>query len=266
MARTTDVIRLVGGPPKLDGALYDLRLSEHDRADAADDQFVRATDGSTITALTSLQAQCRDHRQASELATKWRVLLYRSSGVRRRVRVYRFQGHYSIEPRRDERGRWTVGVCARLTGPGFPPPPARSTVWSALEHAVDEAATRFTEVAALVPAGPLADRAAGTRDAVESCVADARRLCAVGATFAPEARHGGLDDQAATLLARITSLVRTIDLATSHLVALHLEVHDAVDPVEPIATLTESWAELQPPRYELDGDAVGPLVSLPEPE
>ena len=64
MARTTDVIRLVGGPPKLDGALYDLRLSEHDRVDAADDRFVRATDGSTITALASLQARCHDHRHA----------------------------------------------------------------------------------------------------------------------------------------------------------------------------------------------------------
>ncbi len=250
MARTTDVIRLVGGPPKLDGALYDLRLSEHDRADAADDQFVRTTDGSTITALASLQARCHDHRHASELATKWRVLLYRPTGVRRRMRFYRFEGHYSLEPRRDDRGRWTVGVCARLTGPGLPPPPARSTVWSALEQAVDDAATRFTEVAALVPAGPLADRAAATQDAVESCVVDAHRLCAVGATFAPEARHSGAGDQVAALLARITSLVHTIDLATSHLVALHLEVHDAVDPVEPIATLTESWAALQPPQSD----------------
>ena len=45
----------------------------------------------------------------------------------------------------------------------------------------------------------------------------------------------GLGDQAAGALARITSLVHTIDLATSHLVVLHLEVQDAVDPVEPIA-------------------------------
>ena len=144
MARTNDVIRLVGGPPKLDGALYDLRLSEHDRADAADDQFVRATDGSTITALASLQAQCHDHRHASELAARWRVLLYRAEqGPASHARLPLRRPLLPRTSARDDRGRWTVGVCARLTGPSLPPPPARSTVWSALEHAVDEAAARF---------------------------------------------------------------------------------------------------------------------------
>jgi hypothetical protein len=254
MARATDMIRLVGGPPKLDGSVCDLRLSDHDRADAADDQFVRVTDGSTITSLASVQAGCHDHRHATEVAGRWRALLYRPSGVRRRTRVYRFAGHYSLEPRRDDRGRWSVGVCAQLTGPGLPVPAARNTVWSALEQSIDDAAARFAAVAGLVPAGPLADRARQTKDAVESCVADAHRLCAVGATFAPEARHAGFADQASALLARITSLVHTIDLATSHLVALHLEVHDAADPVEPVASLAESLAELPP------------LVPLPQPD
>ncbi len=253
MARSTEVIRLVGGPPKLDGSLCDLGSSDHDRADARADRFVRATDGSTITALASVQAHCRDHRHASDLASTWRVLLYRPAGRRRRTRVYRFEGTYSLEPIRDERGRWTLGVCARLSGPCLPAPPARHTVWSALEQTVDETAARFAQVAALVPAGPLADRARSTQRAVESCVADARRLCAVGATVAPDARHGAFDEQTAALSGRVTSLIQTIDVATAHLVALHLEVGDTADPVEPVATLVEGWAELRPQRHELDG-------------
>ena len=221
MARTTDVIRLVGGPPKLDGALYDLRLSEHDRADAADDQFVRATDGSTITALASLQAAVprpspglrAGHAVARAALPAERASAAGSASTGSRVTTPSSPGATIVA------GGPSVSAPAS-TGPGLPPPPARTTVWSALEQAVDEAAARFAEVAALVPAGPLADRASSTQAAVESCVADARRLCAVGATFAPEARHAGIDDQAAALLARITSLVHTIDLATSHLVAL----------------------------------------------
>jgi hypothetical protein len=265
--RITDVIRLVGGPPKLDGTICDLRLSQYDRVDAADGQFVRVVRGSTITSLASLAAQCHDRRRAAELAAAWRALVYRPTGrVRRRVRVYRFEGHYSLEPRRDTVGRWTVGICARLAGPGLQPPPAATTtVWSALEVAVDEAAGRFAAIAALIPDGPLADRAWSTRQAVSTCVADAARLCAVGATVAPVGPQV-VDDQTTALLARVTSLIQTIDMATTQLVELHLEVRDAVDPVEPVATLAQSWAELHPPRHELDGDPFGPLISLPEPE
>lgn len=266
MARITDVIRLVGGPPKLDGTICDLRLSQYDRADAADAQFVRAVNGSTITSLASLRAQCHDRRHAGEVAAAWRALVYRPTGrVRRRQRVYRFEGHYSLEARRDSLGSWTVGLCARLAGPGLPPPPVSSTVWSALEVAIDEAAGRFSSVAALVPDGPLAERALSTRQAVSTCVTDAVRLCAVGATVAPGGQQV-VDDQTTALLARITSLIQTIDLATAQLVQLHLEVRDALDPVEPMATLTQSWAELQPPRHELDGDPFGPLISLPDPD
>lgn len=119
-----------------------------------------------------------------------------------------------------------------------------ATVWTALEAAVDDAAARFARVSALIPSGPLAERASGTGAAVDSCVADAHRLCAVGSTVAPDA-PGAATEQTQALIARVSSLVCTIDRATSHVVELHLEVHDALDPVEPIATLTQGLAELR---------------------
>ena len=59
MSTTHPVIRLVGGPPKVDGTVIDLRLSDRDRADAAGDQFVRACKGSTITSLASRDGRYR---------------------------------------------------------------------------------------------------------------------------------------------------------------------------------------------------------------
>jgi hypothetical protein len=245
MPRDLARIRLVGGPAKLDGTVCDLGMSDHDRADATGRRFVRVTDGSTITALSALCADCRDHEDAVRLASRWRAAVYRPGSWSRRTRVYRFAGYYSLEPRRDDHGRWSVAVAASFIGstpPVTSPPP---TLWTALERAVDDAAARFATVAGLVPPGPLAERAAGTRVAVDSCVADAHRLCAVGSTIAPDAPAAAATEQTQALVARVSSLVRTIDLATGHVVDLHLEVQDTLDPIEPIATLTQGLAELR---------------------
>jgi hypothetical protein len=241
------VIRLVGGPPKVDGCVYDLRVSDRDRSDASGGQFVRAVKGSTVTSLASLRARCHDRRTAEELAATWRALVYRPPERRRarKVPVYRFEGYYTLEAGRGDRGSWDLTVAARLTGPTPPsPPPTRETVWSSLEASLDETAARFDAVAALVPTGPLSDHARGARQAVGTCLMDARRLLAVGVTIAPSGHGGAFGDQPAALLARVVGLIQTIDAATAHLVALHLEVDDAVDPVEPVAALAAGWAEL----------------------
>jgi hypothetical protein len=241
------VIRLVGGPPKVDGAMFDLRVSERDRADAEGGQFVRACKGSTITSLAALQHRCVDRLTTQALASEWRALVYRATGrrVRRRPPVYRFEGYYSLDGRRDAAGRWTLAVCAKLSGETLPPPPSTPSVWTALEAAVSDASARFASVASLVPSGALAERARATRQAVETCVRDADRLCAVGATVAPSGLGETFGEQAAALIARITSLVQTIDAATAHLVELHLDVRDAVDPVDDVAQLSAGWAEVQ---------------------
>lgn len=262
MARSTDLIRLVGGPAKLDGVVVDLRLSERDRADARGDQFVRAVRGATITSLAGLQERSRDQRTATETASSWRAAVYRANGRLRRVRTYRFVGHYSLEARRDALGRWTVEPCARVDGGDHAPPPPRTTVWATLDATVDSASARFAAVAGLLPDGPLAQRVHSTEQAVATCVSDARRLCAVGACVAPDGTPTA-DPLVPELLAQITALVRTIDAATREVVALHLEVRDHVDPVAPLAQLAESWTELAPPRHEHEGDVYGSLVSLP---
>jgi hypothetical protein len=81
-------------------------------------------------------------------------------------------------------------------------------------------------------------------------VRDAARLCAVGATVAPgwpgdtaaSEAVGGADIDA--LARRVLGLVDTIDVATSQLVALHLEVGHDSDPVAPVASLNAAWSEL----------------------
>jgi hypothetical protein len=231
--------------------VYDLRLSDRDRADATGGQFVRACRGSTVTSLASLQGRCVDRTTAHELASQWRALLYRAAGRRAPWRgpVYRFEGYYSLDARRDPAGRWGLAVCAKLTGDTLPPPPATTSVWTALDGAVADAAARFASVASLVPDGPLAERARSTRRAVESCQRDADRLCAVGATITPSGAPSGVGDgfgdQSVALVTRITSLVQTIDAATAQLVDLHLGVRDAVDPTESVAHLSAGWAEVQ---------------------
>jgi hypothetical protein len=244
MAATASVIRLVGGPPKLDGSLCDLRISARDRADASGDQFVRAVKGSSVTALSALQGRCRDRAQAHELASTWRALLYRPasrSHSRWRPAVYRFEGHYSLEPRRDEQGRWTVAVCARLSGPSIAAPPVPTNLWATLETTVDDAAARFAHVASLVPDGLLADRVEAARGAVATCVADAVRLCAVGTAVDP----GAVEPRSTLLVERVRALLGSIDAATTELVDLHLHLDEARDPLEHIAGVGASWAELQ---------------------
>jgi hypothetical protein len=262
MTRSTDLVRLVGGPPKLDGVVYDLRLSARDRSDAEGDQFVRAVRGTTITSLAGLQEHCQDHRRATELAAGWRAALYRPTGWRRRVRAYRFVGYYSLEARRDALGRWTVGLRGRVAGTDLAPPPPVTTVWATLDATVDGAAARFAAVAALLPEGPLAHRVRAAEQAVATCVADARRLSAVGTFLAPDGTPTA-DAHVPALLAQITALVRTIDAATREVVALHLEVHEHDDPVGPLTQLNESWTEVSVSGHAIDGDPYGPLVSLP---
>jgi hypothetical protein len=243
MTARSDVIRLVGGPPKLDGAVWDLRLSPDDRADATDDRFVRAVRGTTIAALTSLQSRCTDRRTTTDMASAWCAVMYqRSNRPRaRRAPIYRFAGRYSLEPRRDHRGRWMLA----LGGQVFGQPPAiaqpSATLWIEREALVDDAVGRFRAVAALIPEGPLATRVVDVHAAVESCARDAIRLCRVGALVAtdsaPNAHEG-------VLLARVERLVGDIDDATSLLVKLHLDVDGAVDPVVPAAALASGWAEV----------------------
>jgi len=253
MTSTVNVIRLVGGPPKLDGSLCDLRLSARDRADADGGQFVRAMHGSTITALASLQSRCADRASATELATTWRALLYRapSNRPRRGWRpvTYRFEGHYTLEATRSPRGQWGLAVCAKVAGPGVPLPPPTATVWSSLEASVDEAAGRFSSIATLIPAGLHGERMQAAHDAVSMCVADAARLCAVGETVAPSGSGVVSAEKSAALVNRISELIHAIDRATSQLVDLHLELGDAVDPSEPVAPLAQSWAELPSPTH-----------------
>jgi len=245
MASSVNVIRLVGGPPKLDGSLCDLRVSARDRADARDDQFVRAVNGSSVTSLSALQGRCTDRTRADELAAAWRALVYRPAGSRSlgkwRPAVYRFEGHYSLEPSRDDRGRWGLAVCAKLSGPTLAPPPPSASLWTSLERSVDDAATRFDTVAALIPDRLLVERMEAASRAVTTCVADASRLCAVGAVVAPT----GAEAHTAALVARVAELVRGIDRATAELVDLHLELDRTLDPVEPVVGLAGTWAELE---------------------
>jgi hypothetical protein len=45
----------------------------------------------------------------------------------------------------------------------------------------------------------------------------------------------------------VEALTGTIEVATAHLVALHLEVGEAADPVIPSASLAQAWAEIGHP-------------------
>jgi hypothetical protein len=243
------MIRLVGGPRMLDGSTHDLSSSAHDRADADDTRFVRAVRDSTAVSLSGLRARCADRAGAEELARTWRAAAFTPGRARRfRPRLYRFEGTYRLEPGRDRDGRWTVTLADRLAGP--PPRPAASTAtsWTALEAAVDRAATRFTRVAALLPDGPFSDRADATRWLVAADVADAARLCAVGHAVAPDWRPGGDPGAADSLAERVGRLVGTIDAATAHLVDLHLEIGGGPDATEPVAHLAAAWVELDGPR------------------
>lgn len=243
------VIRLVGGPRGMDGCLLDLAMSPQDRADLDGEHFVRALCGSTVTPLAALQRRCTDRRTAEQLAATWRAVVFRAAGRprRHRPRPFRYQGTYSLEAGRDENGRWGLAVAARLNGGPPPAPPTSASTWAELESLVDEAAARFAAVANLLPDGPLAERARSIRKAVGSCVSDAARLCAVGSVIAPDPETSAPHEQVRALRARVEALTDTIEVATAHLVGLHLEVGEAADPVIPSASLAQAWSEIGHP-------------------
>lgn len=259
MARSTR-IRLVGGPRALDGTVWPQPPAPDDRGEA---RFLVAVHGSRCCPLDELVAQCIDRAMAEQLAHQWQVAAYSPSGRARRLRprLYRFETVLTLEAHRHPRQgwslrpgpRWVVAATAATaaTTPGAEPLPE---TWSRLEAGVDRAAARFRTVADLVPEGPLADRALGAITAVDTCVADAARLCAVGATVTPDWQPGRADDEGAALVARVTALIGTIDEATRELVQLHLELGEAAWPAETLALLGEAVAELS---AGLDDDPVG---------
>jgi len=133
---------------------------------------------------------------------------------------------------------------------------AVSPLWDALEDALDGAASRFGAIAALLPDGPTAERAASARTAVGACVRDGARLCEVGRITArgwtPDSAvgegHGPSWNQAQEIAGQVAALIATIDEATSHLVDLHLAVgadlDHALDLVEPVAHISVAMSEL----------------------
>ena len=258
MSRTEPVIRLVGGPHKLDGATYDVSSSAHDRADLEGDRFVRAVRGTSVMPLAALRERCTDRVTTEGLADEWGCAVFAYGRDRRmRTRYFRYQATYRLRPTRDDHGAWTLEVAevsevvASGTSAAAAPTADRveRPVWEVLEHAVDEAAARFATVAALLPDGPLAERAESTRSAVGACVTDAARLCGVGVAVAPGWQPGDEvadpEQRAVRLAGRVAALVGTIDEATAHLVDLHLEIGDGHDPVEPVAHLRAAWTELE---------------------
>ena len=82
------------------------------------------------------------------------------------------------------------------------------------------------------------------------------RLCAVGATVSPGWEPGAADDEAVSLVTRITSLLGTIDAATLELVRLHLELGESAMPAETLALLAEAVAEIGPGHQRGDQDEV----------
>ena len=103
MTRTEPVIRLVGGPRKLDGV--DLRRirSPHDRADVDGDRFVRAVRGSTVM---SLAARCGSAAPTGRPPRSWpsdwgcAVFAYGRDRLVR-TRYFRYQATYRLQPSRD---------------------------------------------------------------------------------------------------------------------------------------------------------------------
>jgi hypothetical protein len=208
--------------------------------------------GTHWCALDDLQTHCTHRVAAEHLASSWQVALYEASGRPRRwrPRLFRFAGLRLLVARRDSSGRWTLQVGAayvagqaQATGAGAAT--HEPTVWERLEDGVDRAAARFVEVAALLPDGPLAERAADVRRAVDASVSDAARLCEVGGRIAPDWLPGEAGDEAAELVGRVTALVGTIDEATAELVRLHLEVGTDETPAETLALLAGAMAELE---------------------
>jgi hypothetical protein len=247
----------VGGPRVLDG-----RRWPHDPTAG---RLLVALHQSRTCSLDDLRGYCHDRSAAEDIATRWVVAAYVVVGRPRRVRapLYRYQSTLTLVAGRDPRGGWTVEPGPASLGASTGSLPARDadpvpepSTWSHLEDGVDRAAQRFQRVAALLPDGPLAERARTTQAAVDTSVADASRLCAVGASIAPDWEPGGAGDEAAALVARVTALVGTIDEATVELVRLHLELGEPGVPAESLALLAEAVAELGPDHQRGDQDDV----------
>jgi hypothetical protein len=205
--------------------------------------------------LDDLRAHCTDRGATEAIAARWLVAAYAPSGRARRLRaqLFRHEATFTLVAARDQRGGWTVQPGPpSLQSPTDSPSRAAtattgvSSIWSDLEDGVDRAAHRFIRVAVLLPDGPLAERARATQTAVDTSVRDAARLCAVGASIAPDWQPGGAGDEAAALVGRVTALVGTIDEATVELVRLHLELGEPAVPAESLALLAEAVAELGP--------------------
>jgi len=238
MSEPRQLIRLLGGPPGLADRVVDLTADPFDRADAVGGRFLRATRASVVVSFAGLQTRCRDRESTERLARSWRLVEYEALGHRwgRRGRRYRYRGTRALRARRDELGRWGLAPAGDHLGDDSPD---RSPGWEQLEAALDRAAERFATVAALLPPGPMSERALETRREVGTCVADAARLCAVGAALADGA------PEAARIEHQVEQLVARIDGATTQLVELHLRCGAAVDPGPPLACLGAAWAELE---------------------
>jgi hypothetical protein len=242
-------IRLIGGPRVLDGTVWPVDGDDPN----AEAPFVIAVRGSRVCPLADLIDQCVDRASTNELAAAWRVATYAVSGRTRRVRprIYRYEDTFVLDAHRTERGGWSLRPGRRWAASVADGSiVADALIWSKLEAGVDRAGARFRVVADLVPDGPLGERARGAASAVDACVADAARLCAVGATVVPDWEPGQADDEGTALVVRISALVGTIDEATRELVHLHLELGDDVRPAETLALLGEAVAELSPPDYQ----------------
>lgn len=239
-------VRLVGGPAAVDGTVAPTTI-------AVEGRILLAVRGQRWCPLAELGPQCTDRASTEQLAASWILARYEIWGRPRRLRpqLYRHTATFALVAGRDPRGHWTLQPGRRHVAttstvkPGGGAAEPGATVWARLEDEVDRAALRFGRVAALLPDGPLAERAQGAVRSGDACVADAVRLYAVGATVAPGWEPGAPDDEAVSLVTRITSLLGTIDAATRELVRLHLELGDPEPPAEALALLAASVAEIE---------------------
>ena len=181
-----------------------------------------------------------------------------------RAPLFRYESTFTLVAARDPHGGWTVRTGSaeprapdRLATHGRDGPRRRirrsgpiSRTASTARH-IGSPASRCCCRTDRWPNGP-----ATTQAAVDSSVADAARLCAVGASIAPDWQPGGAGDEAAALVARVTALVGTIDEATVELVRLHLELGERSVPAESLALLAEAVAELGPGHQRGDQDDV----------
>lgn len=266
MTTRTRAIRLVNGPPRLVGSTVDVGSNPLDAADVdpTTRRFVRATDGHRVVPFSTLAPRCTHRGATEELAATWRLLVFVPASRPRRsgVHPYRYEGAYRLAPARDETGCWALapaGPVGRTTSTARSPARALATTrpdggaaatppvdgtWAELGARAEDAAARVANLVALLPPGPLAQRAADVRGEVERTAADARRLAAVGAVIEPV---DGIDGRARTLQARIDELLAAVGRTVDALVDIHLSLGDCLDPAAPLHGLAEALAELGAP-------------------